>query len=276
MTPKQFLKFLSRKGPLRVLKRLIISIPRPAKNIWRAISWSFSRTEDSNFYYNISSKNKNDLASLLALVLKCETSVINEYFREIESDETFRRILRHHIAINSGITDTHFALGRRLGWYAIVRHQRPRTVLETGVHQGLGALAICIALEKNRFEGFQGTYFGTDLDMRAGALLPDEKGEFVQILYGDSIEKIKSIQDPIDLYISDSDHSQEYEHQELLTVSKKLSKYAMVIADNAHSSEVLRDWSNKNNRNYVFFSEKPEDHWYEGGGIGLSWSIENS
>ncbi len=47
-------------------------------------------------------------------------------------------------------------LGRRLGWYAIVRLLKPRRIVETGTHDGLGSLVLLAALERNAAEGSEG------------------------------------------------------------------------------------------------------------------------
>jgi hypothetical protein len=39
-------------------------------------------------------------------------------------------------------------LGRRIGWYAFARATKPKLVVETGVHQGIGAVTLIRALEK--------------------------------------------------------------------------------------------------------------------------------
>jgi hypothetical protein len=44
------------------------------------------------------------------------------------------------------------------------------------------------------------------------------------ILYGDSIESLAKLDESIDLFINDSDHSAEYEAREYITVGPRLSE----------------------------------------------------
>lgn len=269
---KIFLKLASRRGPLRVAKRLVISLPNTLKRLGIIFYWSTKKTEDSNFYYEITDRNKRHLIEFLALVLGQERRTIAGYILEAESCETLRRISQEYSRTHQEVRDSELYFGRRLGWYVVTRATKPELVLETGVHQGLGALAICCALEKNGEEGSPGRYIGTDNDERAGAFIKEFRFDFATILYGDSISSINSLYEEVDLYISDSDHTPNYESKELIAVSKKMKPTTVIISDNAHATDVLMDWSIDNNRNFAFFREDAKDHWYPGAGIGISWN----
>ena len=91
------------------------------------------------------------------------------------------------------------------------------------------------------------------------------------ILYGDSIESLAKLDESIDLFINDSDHSAEYEALEYRTIAPKLSERAIIIADNAHVTDELMRFSRASGRRFMFFREEPADHWYLGAGIGLSF-----
>lgn len=269
---KVFLKRASRRGPLRIAKRLVISLPNTLRGIATIFSWSTKKTEDSNFYYEITDRNKRHLIEFLTLVLGEERQRIEGYILEAESSESLRRVSDTYLGSHQEVKDSKLYFGRRLGWYVVTRVIRPKLVLETGVHQGLGALAICCALEKNGEEGFPGRYVGTDIDERAGAFIENFRFDFANILHGDSIGSINSMDEDVDLYISDSNHTPDYESSELIAVSKKMKPASVVISDNAHATDVLLDWSTENNRKFAFFREAPKNHWYPGAGIGISWS----
>jgi hypothetical protein len=144
-------------------------------------------------------------------------------------------------------------------------------IVETGVDKGLGSVILCSALMRNAEEGYQGEYLGTDINPRAGLLLRPPYSQFGSISYGDSIESLKKIQKPIDIFINDSDHSAEYEYREYLTVAEKLSPGAFVLGDNSHLTDSLLRFSRERGREFIFFKEEPLDHWYPGGGIGISF-----
>ena len=167
--------------------------------------------------------------------------------------------------------DNEIKFSRRLGWYIIARIIKPQTIIETGVDKGMGAVILSEALIKNEKEGFKGKYYGTDINPEAGYLFDDIYRKKGKIIYGDSIESLKKIDEPIDLFINDSDHSAKYEADEYKTIINKLSKNSVILGDNSHSTDELLKFSIEHGRNFVFFRERPKDHWYPGAGIGISF-----
>ncbi|MEI1305755.1 class I SAM-dependent methyltransferase [Rhizobium aouanii] len=167
--------------------------------------------------------------------------------------------------------DIEIAYGRRLGWYAIARVKKPKVLIETGVDHGVGSCVLASALLRNAAEGHPGRYYGTEIRPEAGALFTGEYATVGRILYGDSIQSLTTFAEPIDMFVNDSDHSGEYEYREYQTISEKLSIGAIILGDNAHVTDSLSRFSRETGRKFVFFSEKPLDHWYPGAGIGISF-----
>ena len=88
--------------------------------------------------------------------------------------------------------DLRVDFGRRLGWYAFARTMKPKIIVETGVDKGIGSVLLCSALLKNKEEGFEGRFFGTDINPEAGYLLNGKYAEVGKILYGDSINTFRN------------------------------------------------------------------------------------
>jgi hypothetical protein len=151
---------------------------------------------------------------------------------------------------------------------------KPRIVIETGVDKGLGSVLLCHGLLKNRSEGFEGLYFGTDINPEAGFLLSGKWAEVGKILYGDSIESLRTLVDPVDLFINDSEHSAEYELAEYREIEAKLSPVGIVLGDNSCSTDSLAVFARETGRRFLYFAEQPLDHWYPGSGIGLCFPNE--
>jgi predicted O-methyltransferase YrrM len=240
--------------------------------ILRAASWSLQSREFTNFTYDLTRANLDYLAHTIAAVTGAEYSQVRAYIDELDNDDS----AKSHVIERTGsgpekyYADARCSFGRRLGWYAIVRIVKPKVVVETGVDKGLGSVALCAALLRNRSEGFPGHYFGTDINPRAGFLLDGPYREVGRILFGDSIESLRTLES-IDLFISDSDHSADYEGREYETVEPKLTPGAIVLGDNAHITSKLSEFSARHGRRFLFFKEQPENHWYPGGGIGISY-----
>ncbi|MFH0733354.1 MAG: class I SAM-dependent methyltransferase [bacterium] len=246
---------------------------KPLKNI---VKWLFTSKETTNFTFPISEMNKQYLASLIATIAKTNYNTVYGYFTEIEEDKNLRNHLAKAIKNSSRnfVTDPYPLYGRRIGWYAFVRILKPKIVIETGVEKGLGSCVLTCALKKNDEEGFKGYYYGTDINPEAGFLFGGEYKKYGEILYGDSITSLKKLECNIDLFINDSDHSADYENDEYMTIYKQLSENAIILGDNSHCTTKLLEFSRLMKRQFIFFKEEPENHWYPGAGIGISFKNE--
>lgn len=276
---------------LKSLKRFIKSLPfiRRVVQIYlrrrRAVgslqeklryakSWSYKRTEFSNYYYALTPRNRKDLALLISHICHESLQNVEDYFSEIENDNLVKDILISFRDKNPELRDSTMEIGRRIGWYAIIRIRKPKFVVETGVHHGVGALVINSALHRNRNEGYYGEYLGTDINPNSGELLVHPFNEHCSISIGDSIKTLQGLASSIDLFINDSDHSSQYEAAEYSSIEKKLSMNGMILGDNSHASDSLRAFSEKTNRHFIFFKEEPFNHFYSGAGIGISFKLD--
>jgi hypothetical protein len=268
--PRSKLRKLIRIFPIRQLLRRRIVARYQKPRIKTARSWIWKRTEDSNFYYDLTPSNRGDLANLIAFVTGKTVPEIKGYIQELSSNEELRDHISSTWKADSNLKDAIVGFGRREGWYALIRALKPELVVETGVSHGVGACVIATALLQNRREGHDGKYLGTDWDPEAGILFSGQYAQVGAISYGDSIESLMALNASIDLFINDSDHSVDYEGREYEVIASKLSDRAFILGDNSHASPSLRNFAEKSGRNFLFFKEVPKDHWYPGGGIGIS------
>ncbi len=235
--------------------------------------WLVNSKETTNFTYDLEPDNKHYLASLIADITNTPIEKVLNYINEIEEDNE----LKQHIidAVKRGersfVADKEVRFGRRIGWYAFVRIMKPKVVVETGVDKGLGSCVLTAAIKRNIEEGFEGEYFGTDISPLAGYFLSGTYANYGKVLYGDSIESLKKYNGKIDLFINDSDHSADYEAREYECMVEKLSENAVILGDNSHCTDKLYQFSLKYKRHFIFFQEKPRQHWYPGAGIGISF-----
>jgi Methyltransferase domain len=243
------------------------------KPVSHLFKWLIHSRETTNFTYDLEEKNKRYLAAVVADVVDADFLEIMTYFKEIEEDDD----LRKHIAAATqrsdwAITaDKDVRLGSRIGWYAIARAMKPQIVIEAGVDKGLGSCVIAAALKRNAREGHAGRYYGLDINPKAGYLLSGEYAVHGSMLYGDSVRSLEQFDGIIDLYISDSDHSADYEAREYAAITNKLSDRAIVLGDNSHVTDKLLEFSLATDRRFAYFQEKPFEHWYPGGGCGMSY-----
>jgi hypothetical protein len=230
--------------------------------------------EMHNFTFDITERNIKYLRETIACVTQRPSAEIAGYIEEALNDRDLKNSATKGALFPRPNLQSPF--GRRLGWYAIARAMKPRIVVETGVERGHGALILCAALLRNAAEGNPGRYCGTDIDPNAGRLLVGKYAEIGKILYGDSITSLEGLNEKIDLFINDSDHSADYEYREYQTIAGKLNAKAIILGDNAHVTDKLALFSEENGRQFLFFREDPKDHWYPGGGIGISFPKSSS
>jgi len=255
----------------RLRERRAIAMGYYEKKLAIIDKWVWLDTETSNFYYRITDLNRTHLAQLISSITNTSYDNIIGYFEELEGDSSLRKHLQQALKGAHYGNDINIQYGRRLGWYAFVRVIKPKIVVETGVDHGVGSCVLASALLRNIAEGHTGKYYGTEIRPEAGQLFCGEYASTGKILYDDSIASLKKLDEKIDLFVNDSDHSEEYEYLEYLTINEKLSDNAFILGDNSHVSESLSRFSTEQNRKFNFYSEKPEDHWYPGAGIGVSY-----
>jgi hypothetical protein len=273
------------------MKRLVARIPvigrlagvlyrsrLPAPFVWRSFSsataWLFKSKETTNYTYDLTKRNLAHLASFVAVTARCSFEEAESYIGELLADsELAEHVVRRTRESGEGFkSDPVARFGRRLGWYAYVRAVKPRVVVETGIDKGLGSCVLAAAILRNRAEGFAGQHYGTDIDPRAGYLLAGKYGEAGKVLYGDSIETLKSLDVEIDLFINDSDHSAEYEGREYQTIAARLSANAIILGDNAHATDELMEFARRTGRKFLFFREDTGGFWFPGSGIGVAYT----
>jgi predicted O-methyltransferase YrrM len=267
------------KGHPKIARALLI--PRRAKlamsyyagPLANVATWLFRSKEVTNFTYDLTSANKRYLAAFVANIARVSFDTAFAYLLEAETnhdlcDHIERATLASGLAY---LADRTPKFGRRLGWYMLARATKPAVIVETGVEKGLGGCLLVAALQKNANEGAPGRYYGTDIAPDAGYLVSGAYSQPGRILYGDSITSLNALSETVDLFINDSDHSADYEAAEYRAIAPKLSARALVIGDNAHVSTSLLDFAQDTGRGFAYFQEKPQGHWYPGGGIGVAF-----
>lgn len=267
------LRFLKRIWILNFIRRLWNASKYFNKKYIQILKWGFSSREDTNYTYNLTSDNLIYLSQAIAVVTKMDYLIILKYMNEAQSDEELKKTIYNSIknSAERKFADKEIRFGKRLGWYAFVRAIKPKIVVETGVDKGLGSILLCSALLKNKEEGYSGYYYGTDINPKAGYLLSGKYKNIGKILYGDSIESLLKLKENIDIFINDSDHSAEYEYKEYESIKSLINENTILLGDNSHCTNKLSEFSIENSRNFIFFQEKPLNHWYPGGGIGISY-----
>lgn len=191
----------------------------------------------------------------------------DSYKRELRDGklpEAHERIADEATVSGQGSTG-HVSLEFATRCYALVREREPETVVETGVCNGLSTLAILEAFDANgsgrlysidfpRFEGEQGSGFqdrnagyfdgATVLDGRdPGWIVPEEYRDRWSLRLGRSQEELPELvvdlDDDVDLFVHDSEHTLPCMSFELETVFPRLSEDGLIVADDVFWNEAF-------------------------------------
>ncbi len=270
---RKILRFLKKIWILNFLRRIFKASKVPNRKYAQIVKWGIHSREDTNYTYHLTEINMKYLADFISVVTNADKRQVLSYFEEADQDKELQKSILDAVDQSAfkHVADREVRFGRRLGWYAFARIMKPKTIVETGVDKGLGAILLCAALLRNKEEGYPGKYYGTDINPEAGYMLTGKYKETGEILYGDSIESLSQLQTPIDLFINDSDHSKDYEYNEYQTIRKLMTSQTIILGDNSHQSDKLALFSNETGRKFLFFREEPLDHWHPGGGMGISY-----
>jgi predicted O-methyltransferase YrrM len=244
---------------------------RPAlRQIARTTGWVFASKEYYNFTYHLTDLNQAYLASYVAVVAGHPVAEIEGYLRELENDAALRSVLieRTHLSPDRHSCDAEPRYGRRIGWYALVRATKPRVIVETGVDRGLGTAVMAAALRQNQQEGYPGKLYATDIMPDCGHLMVAPYRDHCEILLGDSVASLRAFDQPVDIFIHDSDHTPAYEWAEFQAIAPRLHADSLVMSDNSAQTSKLREFAALRNQSFLFFQDQPKDHWWPGDGIG--------
>ena len=238
-----------------------------ARTLKHSASWLLRSREYTNFTYDLTPLNRDHLAWFVSTVADIEIGEARGYLDEIEEDNA----LRAHVwaattdSTHHNLADRAARFGRRIGWYALARAVKPEHIVETGTDKGLGSVVLAAALLRNGC----GRLTTIDVNPDAGYLLTGRYATVADLRIGDSLAVLKKLE-AVDLFLHDSDHSSTHEAAELAAVTPHLTGRALALSDNAHVTDELPKWAERQGRRFLFFDERPAGHWYPGGGIGVS------
>jgi hypothetical protein len=240
----------------------------------RMEAWLNQSREASNFTYDLEPNNLNHLAAFVCGVTALPLAQAEGYIGELLSSELLRDVVRDVITEGGMVhkSDPEARVGRRAGWYALARASRPKVVVETGVDKGLGSCVLAEALRRNAEEGHAGRLYAVDINPDAGILLKaSEYAQYGEFVASDAIEFLQAFHGKIDLLVSDSEHSPEYEERELEAARPRMAPQSVIVSDNAHVTDNLYRYARRYGKRFLFFQERPAHHIYAGGGIGACY-----
>ncbi|MEZ5405605.1 MAG: class I SAM-dependent methyltransferase [Verrucomicrobiia bacterium] len=270
---KHFIKTTAVGRLLLIPLRFGIALSHQIPLLKTIITWTFRSKEFYNFSYDLNPLNRQYYISFIASLCQQPYATIENYFLELEGDKSLQQFVIAHLQSSPDkyTMDLPPHWGKRLGWYALVRALKPKYIVETGVDKGLGSCVLAAALLHNQEEGHEGKLLGIDISPKAGQLFQSPYASVGKIVIGDSLETLKNLEESVDFFIHDSDHSESFEMAEYQAVAPKLAPNAILLTDNGYFTNTLLNFAKQNGRSYLYFQDRPFNHWWPGDGLGIAW-----
>lgn len=170
---------------------------------------------------------------------------------------------------------------QRILLYCFVRLTKPNLVLETGVFYGGNSAFVLEALELNN----NGKLIGIDLphhsmsnsqqsnrhpwvgeselyssSYQPGLIIPNYLNTRFDLRIGDSIEEIEKLEETVDFFIHDSEHTFLHVENELKTVKKLMSVDGVMLVDDIDWSNAFYDFFLRNQLYPYFLPDNGKDN----------------
>lgn len=264
----------SRLAPLAALPTRLRRVARHDGHVLaQSASWLVTSREHHNYTYDLTDRNREHLGWFVSEVTGASVTAVRGWLDEVEQDAALREQLERGLqsTARAGLVDKTVRYGRRIGWYALTRALRPAHVVESGVDKGLGSCVLAAALLRNAADGHPGRLSALDINPDAGYLIGGPYADVVDLVLGDSLQSIPNLRTPVDVFLHDSNHSAEHEAAEFRLIEERLAPAALLLSDNATETDELVQYAEQTGRQFLFFREVPEQHWFPGDGIGVAW-----
>lgn len=237
-------------APLRDNVRFVLSDPEP-----------------TNFTFELA--NEDQLVAWAAGVCNRAPGEIERLLEEARADATLAQRLHSATAAHRWWTKRSPPFGKRLAWYALARVLKPKLIVETGVHDGLGSMVLLRALERNAQEGAGGRLVSFDVNTKAGWLVGEHplwelRIESSRVGLEDALRE----HGPVGMFIHDSLHTYEHERFEFDLAAAHLADGGLLLTDNAHGTKALADLCQSRGLVYMEFHSLARDHFYPGEAMG--------
>jgi Methyltransferase domain len=235
------------------------------------LRYLFRGRELSTFTFHLA--NREELAAFLGRELELESQRVMELLDELEADQVLREALSERLRGHPNRYDSP-RYAKRCAYYALIRLQRPRLVVETGTHDGLGTSVMARALQRNAEESGEpaGLLYSFDINGDAGWLVPDFLEPLVRRHVGATSETLAPALEGkvVDLMLHDSLRTAANERFEFELAIEHAAPRLTLICDDVDTSNELEAISAAHGGSFAVFREDPADHFYRGDAMGLA------
>jgi Methyltransferase domain len=231
-------------------------------SVRRNLGYVLLDPEVGSFTFRVA--NVRDVLEAIAEVTGVGFSELEGFAREAESDpelgDRLARRLRWRFAVKHRP-----ALGRRLGWYVLVRAVRPGLVCETGIYHGLGSLAILRALERNAAEGSPGELLSFDASAEAGSIVDRAHYPNWRTVVGMTSDTLEAavMGRSVGVMIQDTAHTFENQSREFGVALRHADPRLVLVDEGGGESSALEELSRERGAAYRSVPLVAADHWHQ-------------
>lgn len=230
----------------------------------RYLAWD---PEVDNFTYDLA--NEAELAHFVADATGTTAGEVLGLIDEAHSDPVLTSVARG-VRWRHLYSKGRLPLGRRLAWYAAARVLKPALVVEAGTRDGLGALTLLRALERNASAGNSGRLISFDVVPGSGWLVPESLSANWDLILAPAIDALDwaVAGQEVGMFIHDSEPTYECERLEFEAALRHAAS-TLAMFTNGQWSTALEDLCREQNARYLTFRERPANHFYPGSVVAL-------
>ena len=246
------------------------ALPQWARNTVHTFRWLVGAREWANFDYDYDPLGVLACAGAIGTMTGVGSRMVRGFASELKADDTFAARCRQRVTSTRlrHVTDRRLHFGHPLFFYLVVRAIKPRVVFEAGTDKGLGSLAICRALARNRAEGHAGRLITIDIASDRGDFLEGDEGGLVTRLSGDSVAALKTIGTPIDFFIHETVNHPDHTRAQFAALKPCLAPGALLHT--AWFNTEFVEFCESLDFDCLEVVERPLNHWYPGRRMGLA------
>jgi hypothetical protein len=236
----------------------------------RRLAYVLLDPETESFSYELA--DRAAVIAGLASALGREEAELAAYAAEVDQDPELHGRLARHVRRRFDVKRRQ-PLGHRLAWYVIARALRPETIVETGIHHGLGSLALLRALERNAGEGSPGELIAIDDNPQAGGLVRSElRPGWVRITGMTSDRLVPAIEGRrVGMLIQDTDHSEENQRFEFTAALAHPADRVVLIDASGGWAPTLQELARERGGAYHRIPIRSRNHVYPG--LDLAFAV---
>lgn len=252
MTPLERARmYIRRNGVIDVLRKVFLD-PSKVLMVYEG--------EDPHFYAAEMEISTDEIVEFTDNLCAVSSHMLQEYHQEILNMDDFRESIEERL----GRTTERPNLLHR-NWrevlYVLVRAKDPRTIVETGVFDGLSSAYILQGLERND----SGRLVSIDIndtsrlpqdieDVNAGWIVPERLQDRWSLEMGDSKDILPEVADveEIDYFLHDSLHTREHMMFEFETVYPSMTPDGIMLSDNVEFNDAFRTFAMKNLKSHTY------------------------